>query len=209
MEYIWPARKNRRQIDLKEDSESCPQDPVLEFMNPTSRPHYDHKLRPSTLHLRSHNSRRSLESNTLSPDHPPKLGTSRSFSDLRSTALGRPLPMSHRNHSTDALSASSSSADVSLAKKLQPHGGMDETNDAAEMKSRSSQKMLVSVDIPRYDTDMSYFPPYLTEEPLFSLHLLLSIMKEGSFLCHDARICTRDLRYRNQVWSVSIISWHI
>ena len=36
-----------------------------------------------------------------------------------------------------------------------------------------------------------------------SLHLLLSISKEDSFLCRDARIRTRDLEYRNQTWSVS------
>lgn len=35
-----------------------------------------------------------------------------------------------------------------------------------------------------------------------SLHLLLSVVKEGSFECHDARIKTRELDYRNQTWSV-------
>ena len=48
----------------------------------------------------------------------------------------------------------------------------------------------------------------ILSEPLIgytsrSLHLLLSIMKENSFLCRDARIQTRDLEYRNQTWSVS------
>jgi hypothetical protein len=38
----------------------------------------------------------------------------------------------------------------------------------------------------------------------FSLNLLLSIMKEESFVCRDARIRTRDLEYRNQTWSVRI-----
>lgn len=37
----------------------------------------------------------------------------------------------------------------------------------------------------------------------FSLHLLLSIIKEESFDLRDARIRTRDLEYRNQTWSVS------
>ena len=35
-----------------------------------------------------------------------------------------------------------------------------------------------------------------------SLQLMLSIAKEGSFLCRDARIKTRDLEYRNQTLSV-------
>lgn len=47
----------------------------------------------------------------------------------------------------------------------------------------------------------------LTPISLLSLHLLLSIMKEDSFLCRDARIRTRDLEYRNQTWSVST-PWH-
>ncbi len=34
---------------------------------------------------------------------------------------------------------------------------------------------------------------------------MLSIMKEDSFLCRDARIRTRDLEYRNQTWSVSVL----
>ena len=59
-----------------------------------------------------------------------------------------------------------------------------ETDDAALMKTRSSQKTFVWVKVS-------------------SLNLLLSIMKENSFLCRDARIRTRDLEYRNQTWSVS------
>lgn len=38
----------------------------------------------------------------------------------------------------------------------------------------------------------------------FSLHVLLSMMKEESFVCHEARITTRDLEYRNQTWSVRL-----
>ena len=37
----------------------------------------------------------------------------------------------------------------------------------------------------------------------FAAVRLLSISKEGSFECRDARIKTRDLEYRNQTWSVS------
>jgi hypothetical protein len=48
----------------------------------------------------------------------------------------------------------------------------------------------------------SFLPACLTED--FSLNLLLSIVKEGSFECHDARIRTRDLEYRNQTWSVGV-----
>lgn len=40
--------------------------------------------------------------------------------------------------------------------------------------------------------------------PHYSLHLMLSIMKEDSFLCRDARIRTRDLEYRNQTLSVRL-----
>ena len=30
------------------------------------------------------------------------------------------------------------------------------------------------------------------------------MVKEGSFECHDARIKTKELEYRNQTWSVSL-----
>lgn len=36
----------------------------------------------------------------------------------------------------------------------------------------------------------------------FSMNLVLSIVKEGSFECHDVRIKTKDLIYRNQTSSV-------
>lgn len=35
------------------------------------------------------------------------------------------------------------------------------------------------------------------------MHILLSVRKDGSFFCRDARIRTRELEYRNQTWSVS------
>lgn len=54
--------------------------------------------------------------------------------------------------------------------------------DAAEMKTRLSQKTFILVKIS-------------------SLHLLLSIVKEESFDLRDARIRTRDLEYRNHTWS--------
>lgn len=47
-----------------------------------------------------------------------------------------------------------------------------------------------------------YADAILTYRP--SLHLLLSIAKEDSFLCRDARIRTRALEYRNQTWSVRV-----
>lgn len=50
------------------------------------------------------------------------------------------------------------------------------------MKNRSTQKSFVYVRIA-------------------SLNLLLSVSKEGSFECRDARINTRDLEYRNQTCS--------
>ena len=40
-------------------------------------------------------------------------------------------------------------------------------------------------------------------ELLCSLHIMLSVMKDDSFVCRDAMIRTRDLEYRNQTWSVS------
>jgi len=54
--------------------------------------------------------------------------------------------------------------------------------EALEMRHRSAQKTFIRVEIS-------------------SIHLLLSIMKEDSFLCRNAKIRTRELVFRNQTFS--------
>ncbi|KAJ2930173.1 hypothetical protein H1R20_g6917, partial [Candolleomyces eurysporus] len=114
---------------------------------------------------------------------PRKLAASRSFTDLRAATgdfLTTPLFL-HRNRSSESLNPDRNNT------TLGEHSGQSqpsksENTDATVMKNRSIQKSFVYVRIA-------------------SLNLLLSISKEGSFECRDARIKTRDLEYRNQTWS--------
>jgi hypothetical protein len=149
---------------------------------------------------------------TLSP--PVKLSASRSFTDLRSAdSLAPPSrPLLHRTASSGALRQASGPIappmDPSPKKNRSQSSNkvvqLKKAGDAAEMKTRSSQKSFVLVRISR--SDFTYLVACSDLTPYRSLNLLLSIMKEESFVCRDAHIRTRDLEYRNQTWSVRIFS---
>lgn len=204
MEYVWPARKKRRQAGDGEEEGPMPI-PIL-LPSPVV-------TKPQTPTRASLDSPRTLEEShrmdqlspaTLAPPPLRRLGASRSFTDLRTTANLFQSPMLHKTRSTDALNVGLEGPTgpenkiPKLTQQLQKKSG-----GAAEMKTRSSQKSFVLVRISRYRID---FPVsfvcliyYIID---LSLHLLLSIAKEGSFECRDAKIRTRDLEYRNQTWSV-------
>ncbi|KAI0719613.1 golgi-body localization protein domain-containing protein [Cerioporus squamosus] len=198
MEYLWPARRKRQEEASQTESFMIPEDlanapsasnghapsrksgDLPAFMYTDSPRHASFDLPP----------RKSLDANRLMPPKPPlrRLGTSRSFTDLRNSRQDSlQVPRIHRTNSSSSLRAKSTDA-LALAKpslstgRTMTHGRSQETDDAAEMKTRASQKTFVRVKVA-------------------SLHLLLSIAKEDSFLCRDARIRTRDLEYRNQTWS--------
>jgi len=116
-----------------------------------------------------------------------KLGTSRSFTDLRSSAAqdsARVLlkPPLQRTRSSEYLKRNQTVVDGFEREPKRQKTLNRKNGDAAEMKTRSSRKTFVLVKIS-------------------SLHLLLSIMKEDAFSCRDARIRTRDLEFRNQTLS--------
>lgn len=114
---------------------------------------------------------------------PRRLASSRSFTDLRSTTenfLTAPTFL-HRNRSSDSLNPERQKQHGTEGSS-QPSDLANDFTEATVMKNRSNQKSFVYVKIS-------------------SLNLLLSISKEGSFECRDARIKTRDLEYRNQTWS--------
>ncbi|TFK43439.1 golgi-body localization protein domain-containing protein [Crucibulum laeve] len=180
MEYVWPARRQR---DETAATPITPKTPLqIEVKSPVS-------------------SRSSLDSPRALHAHPEppkslipplrKLGSSRSFTDLRAVKDSGFLraPILHRTHSSNSLKQIANTLDSSehrASGTASGSGAVDEEQekigDAAVMKTRSSQKTFVLVKIS-------------------SLDLLLSIVKEGSFECHDARIRTRELEYRNQTWS--------
>lgn len=182
MEYLWPDRKQRI-MEVEGAGSQSPFPQIQVAQSPVSPvPSRSSLDSPRALH-NFRNAEDSNGNNLVLPLR--RLGTSRSFTDLRSTRDYTFL--FQRNQSSDSIdnvpsapflgppfltTSNESDADVIIRK----------AGDAAEMKTRSSQKSFVLVRVS-------------------SLNLLLSIVKEGSFECHDARIRTRELEYRNQTWS--------
>ncbi|TCD68203.1 hypothetical protein EIP91_011375 [Steccherinum ochraceum] len=193
MEYVWPSRRNRGEI-ANESEDSQLVSPPSPTSHPVSRP----SSKRASMDIVSPTPRRSMDSNRLTPLPLRRLNTSRSFTDLRgerseparsdTLQVHRPLA---RTRSSDGLFALSLTSPSPIDRSNQPSEeshrlssavSKKSRDDAAEMKTRSSQKTFVWVRVS-------------------SLHLVLSILKEDSFLCRDARIKTRDLEYRNQTCS--------
>ncbi|TBU45037.1 golgi-body localization protein domain-containing protein [Dichomitus squalens] len=200
--YVWPSRRDRPQSPTETESFAVPDDDDVDEKRPKGLPAVTYTTSPRSASFDLYPTRKSLDMNRLAP--PPalrRLGTSRSFTDLRKERQDSlQVPRIQRMNSSGNLRANSSvnlrtnSTDgwgmtkaASMGTTKSAHQSKDklrskETDDAMEMKTRASQKTFVRVKIA-------------------SLHLLLSIAKEDSFLCRDARIRTRDLEYRNRTWS--------
>ncbi|KZT12507.1 uncharacterized protein LAESUDRAFT_638973 [Laetiporus sulphureus 93-53] len=191
MEYIWPARKHRSNSEEVQSFE-----PLLDSTTEEGESNIVVVPEsPDDVHRSSWDvsPRKSVDSNRLAASPMRKLGASRSVTDLRNTRSETlKAPRLHRTKSTDAL-VTVSTPSRSFTNQTIKNGSdsrdksassrnKQEVDDATEMKTRSSQKTFVRVRVN-------------------SLHLLLSIAKEDSFLCRDARIRTRDLEYRNQTSS--------
>ncbi|KAJ3799089.1 golgi-body localization protein domain-containing protein [Lentinula aff. detonsa] len=183
MEYVYPARKHRR----KSIEDVSQQETVMDnAMRSSSFGLLDGPLSNPT------GSRDPLDTDSLNLAPPlRKLGASRSFTDLRSTAAQDTTqvvlrPTLQRTRSSEYLKRNQTLVDGferELPKRQRTISHANRQNgDAAEMKTRSSRKTFVFVKIS-------------------SLHLLLSVMKEDAFVCRDARIRTRDLEFRNQTLS--------
>jgi hypothetical protein len=148
MEYVWPARKHRKQLEGETLKPSAPTSPTMLV----SSPHL-----PSRSSLDSPRPLQGMRDTRLSPPTLRKLGSSRSFTDLRSAASEPSgIPTLQRTRSSQALRpvspssrpasghAANSRTEGSLITPL-----LRKFGDAAEMKSRSSQKSFVLVRISR------------------------------------------------------------
>ncbi|KAF7301766.1 hypothetical protein MIND_00742200 [Mycena indigotica] len=173
MEYVWPGRRDRKRLSEEETP-------------PTEQPSTEVVLARSSLDSQV-GKKATLSVPALAP--PMRLSSSRSFTDLRSASLSPPsAPQLHRTASSGDLHQATLRPPEPMRRKTRSdtsHKSAQLTKkagDAAEMKTRSSQKSFVLVKIS-------------------SLNLLLSVMKEESFVCRDAHIRTRDLEFRNQTWS--------
>ncbi|KAF9268076.1 hypothetical protein L218DRAFT_994841 [Marasmius fiardii PR-910] len=204
MEYLWPARKDRHKAIEKEDESSQEGGYTL-----VPRVSLD-SATPTTPSRQNTNLSSDAPSSGLAPPL-RRLGASRSFTDLRSSLIeSTPLlsPALHRTRSSEILrderTSTRSPEVLQVGRSKSRVDAVDQPSpkigDAAEMRTRSSQKTFVLVRIPRYMS--SSFPGYdVLRFGFWSLYLVLNIMKEDSFVCQDARIRTRDLEFRNQTWS--------
>ena len=224
MEYVWPDRKNRAAISDDPPTKDNAQKAPLEIT--VNSPKSGRSSVDSPRGVRSPS--RSKTTDFGDKLHSPslrKLGASRSFTDLRLTRDSNALsPPGFDNHAgflspPAFLKRTNSSDSVNFSSMLEgpstpapgasfgvdtavPRG--DTPDDAQVMKTRSSQKSFVLVRISRYVGNMldNFVAKLIYAFP--SIHLLLSVVKEGSFECHDAKIKTRELEYRNQTWSVRL-----
>lgn len=143
LEYVWPARKQRALAAAGASTSETP-----------AQRKSDEEPRPSR---KSMDSSRALNgSNGLKPPALRRLGTSRSFTDLRGSipSDSRPPSRSGTPQRTRTLDKFRSRSQTNL---LDPSEGQikkrqvsaRKAGDAAEMKTRSSQKTFILVKISR------------------------------------------------------------
>jgi hypothetical protein len=156
MEYVWPARKHRNlAIEDRANAEGSVQkveDETIVSPSPSRKSLDSYRAldKPST----------SFESSGLAPPHLRRLGVSRSFTDLRSsssTASDFPSAprsaVSQKNRAADTFRSMSvpdpSDSQVKRRNEAGKQAQRRKIGDAAEMKTRSSQKTFILVKISR------------------------------------------------------------
>lgn len=157
MEYVWPARKQRTlAIQERTNSEGSGQTAMNESIPTTQLSSRKSLDSPRALEK----PRTSLDTNGLKPPGLRRLATSRSFTDLRSSSAGSgsvpPTPLtavSHKSRATDVFRSVSNSSEVSDSQGRRRNETTKQLDrkigDAAEMKTRSSQKTFILVKISR------------------------------------------------------------
>ncbi len=153
MEYLWPARRTR---NITDDTIANSPDAHHKKILPPSRTSLDS---PRGL---THSRQASEPENAklAPPTGLRRLGTSRSFTNLRDAASSRPQPFRaptlSRTRSSAALGHEAQLADAAAAERRVKTNKADvvqepkQRGDAAEMRTRSSQKTFVLVRISRY-----------------------------------------------------------
>lgn len=204
MEYLWPSRKARRQ-----NSEVATKKAAAGNSRSASRQRSSMDS-PTMLGTPAFSEQSSTKTLQVSPTL-RRLGTSRSFTDLRMTSQTTTNTTTttstrrlNRTRSTDLLIGADTQPQKVRWKPENGVGGKQTTKhgDAKEMKTRSNQKSFVFVQIARSVVISSCLKPNMLKG--ISLDLVLSIQKDDSFVCRDAQIRTRLLEYRNQTWSVCL-----
>lgn len=156
MEYVWPARRHR---NLAVEDRASAEGSVQVTGDKTS------VLRsPSRKSLDSSRAlekqRTSFESSALAPPPLRRLGASRSFTDLRDNSTTSDFtstprsPISYKGRTVDAVRLMSNFPDppdnlVKRRNEPDKQAQRRKVGDAAEMKTRSSQKTFILVKISR------------------------------------------------------------
>lgn len=154
MEYVWPARRQRTlAIQERSNSEGSGQT-AMDESNSTPQPSSRKSLdSPRALEK----PQTSLDISGLKPPPLRRLATSRSFTDLRSSSGSVPptplTAVSHKSRAADVFRSVSNSSDVSDSQSKRRTEVVKQPGrkigDAAEMKTRSSQKTFILVKISR------------------------------------------------------------
>ncbi|KAK2466286.1 hypothetical protein APHAL10511_001928 [Amanita phalloides] len=142
MEYLWPARKERNDVEDDASETASPEESEfsIQVMSPT-RTSLDSPRALYTVERQAHT--------TLTPPM-RKLASSRSFTDLRSPKQSVNGQTLYSNRSTESLSSPQS---VGRVLKSTP---TDEKTDATdEMKARSNQKTFILVRVSSLDILLS------------------------------------------------------
>ena len=158
MEYVWPARRERQHTDEIETFETLTESPITEEPvdivvipeSPMSPRRSSWDVSPRTREDHHH----------TAPTSPlRKLGTSRSFTDLRKArtdSLLSPTPTLHKTRSTEGLAhearyptRQNSKSGGDAKERLLPLSKRKDIDDATEMKTRSSQKTFIWVRVNR------------------------------------------------------------
>ena len=148
MEYLWPARRRRHEAAgrLSEPLTLSPP------KTPGERTSLD-----SPRALRNINTTPPSNAKRLEPPL-RRIGTSRSFTDLREAARDTlKLPTIHKLPSTETFQRVPTSSEVAEG-HYTSKDGFKKAGDAAEMKSRASQKSFVLVRISRYGPTIIWPP---------------------------------------------------
>lgn len=159
MEYVWPARREREHTDDIEAFETLMESPITEEPigivvipeSPMSPRRSSWDVSPRTRESHHH----------TAPASPlRRIGTSRSFTDLRKArtdSLLSPTPTLHKTRSTDGLAQEAhhptrqnSKSGGNTKERLLAPGKRKDIDDATEMKTRSSQKTFIWVRVNRY-----------------------------------------------------------
>ena len=154
LEYVWPSRRNRQPRENDNSGHA-----LLDSNVVTSEPQA--LADPPRRSFSDSPARKSEDSQRLTTPSPRRLGSSRSFTDLRNMRNDSlQVPRLHRTRSTESLASPSlPSRSMTDSYKTRVFTSRGDYDDATEMKARSSQKTFVWVKVSRCASESRKYVP--------------------------------------------------